>query len=306
MARRQDFSFDDGRSRHNQYEDNFGGYQDSPYGNNEDGIEVFIRGGGGGGGGGTLNPPPPPRPIPPRPDPIIPKPDPILPDPIIEEITPPKPIEEGPTIQPIVGGCMDRTALNFNPKATFDNGKCRYPAPTPAPVVNDYNAPVKVNVRLVGSGVNNNPASILVNGVENGNTPGVLNFTEKELLTPKIITVKKAGYTVLEEYRISTVQRTLTTEIKPISDVIKDNFVPLPEPIPPIEVKPDPIPPRGGGGSRGGGFRPAGGGSRGGGGGGRGESVNDFDDLNRDSRFGGYGNNDGGFSDRDRQNFNMF
>ena len=121
MARRQDFSFDDGRSRHDQYEDNFGGYQDSPYGNNEDGMEVFIRGGGGGGGGGTLNPPPPPRPIPPPPDPIIPKPDPILPDPIIEELNPPKPIEEGPTIQPIVGGCMDRTALNFNPKATFDN-----------------------------------------------------------------------------------------------------------------------------------------------------------------------------------------
>lgn len=301
MARRQDFSFDEGRSRHDQYEDNFGGYQDSPYGNNEDSMEVFIRGGGGGRGGGTLNPPPPPRPIPPRPDPIPPKPDPI-----VEEIVPPKPIEEPVFIQPIVGGCMDRTALNFNPKATFDNGKCRYPAPTPVPVVNDYNAPVKVNVKLVGSGVNNNPASILVNGVESGNTPGVLNFTEKELLTPKIITVKKAGYTVLEEYRISTVQRTLTTEIKPISEVIKDNFVPLPEPKPLPNPRPNPIP-RGGGGSRGGGgFRPAGGGSRGGGGGGRGESVNDFDDLNRDSRFGGYGNNDGGFSDRDRQNFNMF
>lgn len=302
MARRQDFSFDDGRSRHDQYEDNFGGYQDMPYGNNEDSMEVFIRGGGGGRGGGTLNPPPPPRPIPPRPDPIPPKPDPI-----VEEIVPPKPIEEPVKIQPIVGGCMDRTALNFNPRATFDNGKCRYPAPTPAPVVNDYNAPVRVNVKLVGSGVNNNPASILVNGVENGNTPGVLNFTEKELLTPKIITVKKAGYTVLEEYRISTVQRTLTTEIKPISDVIKDNFVPLPEPKPLPNPKPDPIP-RGGGGSRGGGFRPSGGGSRGGGGGGRGESVNDFDDLDRDSRFGGYGNprGDGGFSDRGRQDFNMY
>jgi hypothetical protein len=290
MARRQQFSFDEGRNRHDEFETNFGSDYLSPFGNNEDSFETFIPRGGGGGGGGrssgpvfTPPPPPPPRPI----IDILPPPPPP-----IEEIVPDKPIE-GPKLTPIIGGCMDVTALNYNSSATYDNGKCRYRKPTPLPVVNDYNTPVKVNVRLSGKGVGTT-AAILVNGKEVGYTPDVLNFTEKELLSPKVITVIKQGYTVVQEYKISTVQRTITTDIKPISEII------LPPP-PPIQdvIRPD-LPPRGGGSSSGG---SRGGGSRGGGGGfNGGESVNDFDAIDNDDRYG-----DTGLGDRrNRQNFNMF
>lgn len=258
MARRQEFLFDEGRNRFDDYENNYGA--GDFYGYNEDRVNLVFGAGGGGGGGrsgvvSTLNPvytPPPP----PRIEPILPPPPPPPKD--LEEIVPPKPIEEGPPPMPIIGGCMDPTATNFNRNATYDNGKCRYPAPTPVPVVNDYNAPVRINIRLSGRGAVGGAATIMVDGRDVINTPNPLNFTEKELLSPKVITVKKSGYDAVQEYRVKTIQRTITTDIKPISEIIK------PPPPPPREVPRLDELPRGGnrGGGRTGG---GGGGSRGGG-----------------------------------------
>lgn len=304
MARRQQFSFDEGRNRFDEFETNFGSDYLYPFGNSEDSFETFIPRGGGGGGGGRVSTPivdilPPPLPRPPIVD-ILPPP----PPPPIEEIVPDKPIE-GPKLTPIIGGCMDSTALNYNSLATYDNGKCRYRKPNPLPVVNDYNTPVKVNVRLSGKGVGTT-ATILVDGKEVGQTPDVLNFTEKELLTPKVITVSKQGYTVVQEYKISTVQRTITTDIKPISEV-------LTPPPPPKQdyIMPD-LPPRGGGTPRGGGGTPRSGGSSGGsrGGGSRGggfsdESVNSFDYIDENNRFGD-NELDNNFGSGRNRNRNMF
>ena len=213
MARRRR-EFDEDFSN----EENFGSF--GRFGFNPDAIDElriddFDFGGGGGGGrqrpptgGGRVVDPPIDNLPPPPPRPVL---DPPPPPPPKEEIIPPPPIEEvRETITPIVGGCMDRKALNFNANATYDNGKCVYPKPS-LPVVKDYDAPVSINVT-----VTNGPAMVQVDGKDVSNSPELLKFTEKGLLTPKIITVKKAGFTSNEEYRVSTVQRTINKPVKPI------------------------------------------------------------------------------------------
>jgi len=113
----------------------------------------------------------------------------------------------------VVGGCTDRGARNFNASATYDDGSCVYNPPS-LPVVLDYDAPVRINVLL--ENISAGTATVVVDGVEVSNTPHILDFTEKSLLSPRIISVKKAGYSSMEEYRVKTVYKSIKKEIKPL------------------------------------------------------------------------------------------
>ena len=204
--------FDSGRDDL-QYGENWNGFRSS--------TEVFLDpiggGGGGGGRGGSSTP-------------------------IIGGCTDPKaknynaratkdngtclyfePIEE-PIIK-VVPGCTDRTALNYNPKATFNNGTCRYRTVEPISTYNNYNAPVRVTVTS-----NNGAATVFVNGESTSlSTTHVLEFTEKELLTPKLITVKKSGYTSKDEYKISAYKKSYEVPVKKLPIIsVSDRPIPTP------------------------------------------------------------------------------
>tara|TARA_A200000159_G_scaffold164791_1_gene196288 strand:+ start:9449 stop:15214 length:5766 start_codon:yes stop_codon:yes gene_type:complete len=229
----------------NDYENNFG----NPFGNNPRGFEpetlsavTSLRGGGGGGGGRVSSPrggtvsPRPVRSNPPRPPkepfeeishlPIKPK-TPIF----IKPDLPPntgtiKPIDVDPVR--VKGGCKDPKAVNYDSTATYDNGKCVYPNIKIKQTVKDKNAPVKITVAT-----DRGPATVMVDGKDVGTTNGsgdfhtlILNFTEKELLQRKTITVKKSNFSSRDEWRVSSVQRSVTKTIKPIVDT-------LPTPTPP-------------------------------------------------------------------------
>lgn len=237
MRNRREFNYDDFRG----YEDNFGRGIDTPNGYEPEVLRPIRNMGGG--GGGRVSRPTPPRTVPKRPikeiskprfnqDPIIPflplpkpkprKPD-LPPDPII-------PIDKDPIF--VKGGCMDSKATNFDRRATFDNGKCRYPKPEIKPAVLDKNAPVSVTVST-----DRGPSSVKVNGKEVGTTNGkgefhslVVKFTEKELLSRKIITVEKTGFKSRDEWRISSKQKTLYKDVKPVSDFILPDLPPPPPP----------------------------------------------------------------------------
>ena len=84
----------------------------------------------------------------------------------------------------VISGCTD-PKQNYNRFATRDNGSCIY-NPPPLPVVGDKSRGVLFNIKVDG----NKPSSILVDGQSvNSKKRGVLEFTEKELLSPKVITV---------------------------------------------------------------------------------------------------------------------
>jgi hypothetical protein len=208
------------------YENNFGNeFEGRPLGYGEE--PVLVRSGGGGGGGGYT--PPPKSPSEPKEvNPPLSKPAVSLSDRIKEDIIRPiPPIEtyeiEGPKpfdLPPVrvKGGCTDPKAENFDRSATYDNGKCVYKKVEILKTFKDSNAPVALNI-LVDRG----PSEVFVNDKSVGTTRGngdfnnlVLNFTEKELLTPKTITVKKTGFKSADEWRIKSVLRSIEKEIKPL------------------------------------------------------------------------------------------
>jgi hypothetical protein len=112
----------------------------------------------------------------------------------------------------VKGGCRDPKALNYDSNATFDNGSCRYKkiiAPMPSKSIG-----VKINV-------NQKDYTVLIDGRP---VTEPLNFTDKELLTPKIIRVTKGNFKVNTEYRIysKTKQQRLETiksglNLKPVA-----------------------------------------------------------------------------------------
>ena len=250
MRNRRQFNYDDFRG----YEDNFGNGSSNP--DNTRGYEPdVLQPLGAGGRGGSA--PSPPRPTPPLP--IIPKPRPIPPRPLpevnfplgrefVNPFLPPKaPVLVKPDLPPkprtpielpipprvfVKGGCMDKRATNYDSKATYENGKCRYPKPEIKPSVEDKNAPVSVTVST-----DRGPSTINVNGKQVGTTNGkgdfhsfVLKFTEKELLSRKTITVEKTGFTSKDEWRVSSKQKTLYKDVKPLSDFILPDLPPPPPP----------------------------------------------------------------------------
>ena len=228
MRNRREFNYDDFRS----YEDNFGRTNgENPFGYEPDVLRPLGNSGGGGGGTPRRNPPvvitkpipeiSRPRFVKPIIDILPPPPKPELPpEPII-------PIKPRPVVF-VKGGCMDNKATNFDRRATYDNGNCKYPKPEIKPAVKDYNAPVSVTVAT-----DRGPSTVNVNGKSAGTTNGsgdfhslVLKFTEKELLSKKTISVEKSGFTSRDEWRVSAKQKTLYKDIKPVRDFIRPDLPP--------------------------------------------------------------------------------
>ena len=129
-----------------------------------------------------------------------------------------RPIEE-PVIR-VKRGCTDPTAINYDSSATSDNGTCRYKEVTPTPIYNDFNAQVRINITA------NQRGAIYVDGKDiSKSTSTTLSFTEKELLTPKVFTVKRSNYTSIDEFRVRSVKRTFKQTIKPLFE-FEDDLVP--------------------------------------------------------------------------------
>ena len=86
---------------------------------------------------------------------------------------------------PIIGGCRDPRAENYDRFATYDNGSCRY-EPAPVDTSDSINMFTDGHV-AVGFKSNPTGASILVDGVDvSETTPEVIKYGYKELLTAKI------------------------------------------------------------------------------------------------------------------------
>ena len=125
-----------------------------------------------------------------------------------------------PVLSTIIYGCTDPKAKNYNKNATRDDGLCIY-NPPPLPVVGDKSRTVLFNIKVDG----NKPSSILVDGQSvNSKKRGVLEFTEKELLSPKVITVVSGDKSQAKEtYRVRSIQKTNSKEIKPVIPKDFDN-----------------------------------------------------------------------------------
>jgi len=112
---------------------------------------------------------------------------------------------------PIVRGCTDPTSINYNPRATVDDGSCEY---KPLPIIKDKSLTLDIKS-------NRKSATILVDGKDVKTlTPNELTFTAKELMTPKIISTQIGDSKSIETYRIFSVQQIVEKEIKPIVDLL--------------------------------------------------------------------------------------
>ena len=121
-------------------------------------------------------------------------------------------ITRGGGISTVINGCTDPNAKNYNRFATRDDGSCFY-NPPPLPVVNDKSKSITFTITTE----NKKPSNVVVDGVVGQLSRGGLTFTEKELLTPKIINVVSNNKEdSVETYRVKTVQRVVTKEIKPV------------------------------------------------------------------------------------------
>jgi hypothetical protein len=112
----------------------------------------------------------------------------------------------------IVRGCMDPSSLTYNPRATVDDGSCRYDIPE---------QPIKDKRLILKLLTNVKDASILIDGQSiNKNAPTSLEFSSTELLTPKRISLKTANGSSKETYLVFSKKQTIKTEIKPIIDIL--------------------------------------------------------------------------------------
>ena len=87
----------------------------------------------------------------------------------------------------IISGCMDKSATNYNPRATSSkNSTCRYPTKTTTPLSESRTISVTVK--------SNDGGTVMIDGTDTlkAVTTG-FNYTGKELLTPKFFKVRKSG-----------------------------------------------------------------------------------------------------------------
>ena len=98
-------------------------------------------------------------------------------------------------------GCTDPRASNYDSSAEYNDGSCTY---APKNVYNTQNLALEI-------GIQSNPQDgiVLVDGViqNTKTTPTQLSFSQKELLTPKQITLQKAGLESSDVYRVYTLQK---------------------------------------------------------------------------------------------------
>tara|TARA_R110002153_G_scaffold209910_2_gene362523 strand:- start:4188 stop:9476 length:5289 start_codon:yes stop_codon:yes gene_type:complete len=118
----------------------------------------------------------------------------------------------------IISGCMDKSATNYNPRATSSkNSTCRYPTKTTTPLSESRTISVTVK--------SNDGGTVMIDGTDTlkAVTTG-FNYTGKELLTPKFFKVRKSGFTTTDEYKLYSQKRKFTKEIRPLVDFDSDDF----------------------------------------------------------------------------------
>ena len=119
---------------------------------------------------------------------------------------------------PVISGCTDRSALNYNPNATVSNGTCKYPTKPVKPFSQSRNLSVNIT--------SNKGGSILINGKDTLKTPAkIFNYTGKELLTPKYFKIIKSGFTSNDEYKLYSTKKKFTKTIKPLIEQFDDDFI---------------------------------------------------------------------------------
>jgi hypothetical protein len=118
-------------------------------------------------------------------------------------------------------GCTDPRASNYDSTAAYNDGSCQY---APTNVYNTQNLVVEI-------GIQSNPQDgiVLVDDVIQNvkSTPTELRFNQKELLTPKQITLQKSGLESSDVYKIYTLKKENRKQIPveiPFDDVIGYTF----------------------------------------------------------------------------------
>jgi len=118
----------------------------------------------------------------------------------------------GGPVTTIIRGCTDPDAKNYNRFATQNDGTCQYNPPA-LPVLLDKSKSITFTLQVE----NGKAANVFVDGISNSVTKAGLTFTEKELLTPKLINVVSNNKEQsIETYRIKTIQKTISKNIKPV------------------------------------------------------------------------------------------
>lgn len=116
---------------------------------------------------------------------------------------------------PVIRGCTDRKALNFNPRATVsDNSKCTYKPPKP--IVKNTTTSNEKRVTLNFTSNRKGSTVFEVKGKLTGGIPKQFTLSGKELLTPKIFQARTGSSNSVETYKIYSVQRTIVKDLKPI------------------------------------------------------------------------------------------
>lgn len=160
---------------------------------------------GGGGGGGGIRPTPTLT----IPSPVITPPREIEPIEVLPPPPPPPPI-------PVVRGCKDRDAENYNRFATLaDNNLCKYRQQeiiTETQTIK-HRAAISISSKK-------KPTVLIINGKRDfrsavGPIP-FLNYSDKELSNPKIIQGQFGRLRSREKYRIKSVTKSYSKDIKPI------------------------------------------------------------------------------------------
>ena len=119
---------------------------------------------------------------------------------------------------PVISGCMDSGATNYNPRATVNKASsCIYPTKPTIPLSESRNISVTIT--------SDKPANIFINGSDTSQQPSkTFNYTGKELLTPKFFKVGRDGFKSNDEYKLYSVKKKFSKTVAPIV-TFDDDFI---------------------------------------------------------------------------------
>ncbi len=122
---------------------------------------------------------------------------------------------------PIISGCMDRTAINYNPRATTaNNSVCKYEPP-----IKTQNATI-----LLSTSSNKKGFDVLFNSknTEFNSSSKKISLNAKECIKPVIVTVKRGEQISDDSYRITSKLNSIVKEIKPlVPEDVQLDYVPI-------------------------------------------------------------------------------